>query len=93
MVRLDGREPEVLASAWFGSHRQRARDLIDLLTDRELDVLESFGAVRVNQQIARTCTCPNDGRGYVSRLLVKLGCDNRMEAVVPATKRACDPRG
>jgi DNA-binding NarL/FixJ family response regulator len=65
--------------------RQRARHLIDALTDRELEVLESLGAGRSNQQIARRLHLSEATvKGYVSRLLVKLGCDNRTEAALLA---------
>ena len=65
--------------------RQRARDLIDSLTQRELEVLEGLGAGRSNQQIARRLHLSEATvKGYVSRLLVKLGCDNRTEAALLA---------
>jgi DNA-binding NarL/FixJ family response regulator len=61
--------------------RQRARDRIGALTDRELEVLESLGAGRSNQQIARRLHLSEATvKGYVSRLLVKLECDNRTQA-------------
>jgi DNA-binding NarL/FixJ family response regulator len=63
----------------------RARDLIGSLTERELEVLESLGAGRSNQQIARRLHLSEATvKGYVSRLLVKLGCDNRTEAALLA---------
>jgi DNA-binding NarL/FixJ family response regulator len=65
--------------------RQRARDLIGSLTDRELEVLENLGAGRSNQQIARRLHLSEATvKGYVSRLLVKLGCDNRTEVALLA---------
>jgi DNA-binding NarL/FixJ family response regulator len=61
--------------------RQRARDLVDTLTEREVEVLECLGAGRSNQQIARRLHLSEATvKGYVSRLLVKLGCDNRTQA-------------
>ena len=64
---------------------ERARGLIDSLTERELEVLESLGAGRSNQQIARRLHLSEATvKGYVSRLLVKLGCDNRTEAALLA---------
>jgi DNA-binding NarL/FixJ family response regulator len=64
---------------------RRARGLIDSLTGRELEVLESLGAGRSNQQIARRLHLSEATvKGYVSRLLVKLGCDNRTEAALLA---------
>ncbi|WP_328472997.1 response regulator transcription factor [Actinoplanes sp. NBC_00393] len=61
----------------------RARNLIDALTDREEQVLTSLIAGRSNQQIAhRLHLSEATVKGYVSRLLVKLGCDNRTEAAL-----------
>jgi DNA-binding NarL/FixJ family response regulator len=63
----------------------RARDLVGTLTGREVEVLESLGAGRSNQQIARRLHLSEATvKGYVSRLLVKLGCDNRTEAALLA---------
>ena len=63
--------------------RQRARDLISSLTDREVEVLRCLGAGRSNQQIARRLHLSEATvKGYVSRLLVKLNCDNRTEAAL-----------
>ncbi|WP_203933467.1 response regulator [Virgisporangium ochraceum] len=63
----------------------RARDLVGSLTEREVEVLESLGAGRSNQQIARRLHLSEATvKGYVSRLLVKLGCDNRTEAALLA---------
>jgi len=65
--------------------RQRARDLIDSLTDREVEVLQSLSAGRSNQQIARRLHLSEATvKGYVSRLLVKLGCENRTEVALLA---------
>ena len=61
--------------------RQRARELISSLTDREAEVLTNLGAGRSNQQIAhRLHLSEATVKGYVSRLLLKLGCDNRTQA-------------
>jgi len=63
--------------------RQRARDLIGSLTEREVEVLAGLGAGRSNQQIARRLHLSEATvKGYVSRLLVKLGCENRTEAAL-----------
>ena len=63
----------------------RARTLVGTLTDREVEVLASLGAGRSNQQIARRLHLSEATvKGYVSRLLVKLGCDNRTEAALLA---------
>ena len=64
---------------------ERARTLVGSLTDREVEVLASLGAGRSNQQIARRLHLSEATvKGYVSRLLVKLGCDNRTEAALLA---------
>ena len=61
--------------------RQRARELISSLTDREAEVLTNLGAGRSNQQIPhRLHLSEATVKGYVSRLLLKLGCDNRTQA-------------
>ncbi|MDG4829446.1 response regulator transcription factor [Solwaraspora sp. WMMD1047] len=61
--------------------RRRARDLVATLTGRETEVLALLGAGRSNQQIARRLRLSEATvKGYVSRLLVKLGCDNRTQA-------------
>ena len=61
--------------------RQRAPDLLARLTERETQVLASLGAGRSNQQIARRLHLSEATvKGYVSRLLVKLDCDNRTQA-------------
>jgi DNA-binding NarL/FixJ family response regulator len=58
--------------------RHRARDLLDPLTDREQEVLQGLSAGRSNQCIARHLHLSEATvKGYVSRLMVKLGCDNR----------------
>jgi DNA-binding NarL/FixJ family response regulator len=61
--------------------RQRARERVGALTERELEVLAFLGAGRSNLQIARRLHFSEATvKGYVSRLLVKLDCDNRTEA-------------
>ena len=65
--------------------RRWARDLIDGLNDRETEVLEGLSTGRSNLQIARRMHLSEATvKGYVSRLLVKLGCDNRTEAALLA---------
>jgi DNA-binding NarL/FixJ family response regulator len=72
--------------------RQRARDLIGSLTEREVEVLESLGAGRSNQQIARRLHLSEATvKGYVSRLLLKLGCDNRTQAGLLAHEAGLRP--
>jgi DNA-binding NarL/FixJ family response regulator len=73
--------------------RQDARDLLEALTEREVEVLASLGAGRSNQQIAR-CLHLSEAtvKGYVSRLLVKLDCDNRTEAALLGHRAGLRPR-
>ncbi|WP_229070118.1 response regulator transcription factor [Actinoplanes sp. DH11] len=73
--------------------RQQARDLIAALTDREVEVLAGLGAGRSNQQIARSLHLSEATvKGYVSRLLVKLRCDNRTEAALIGHRAGLLPR-
>ncbi len=61
--------------------RQQARERVGALTERELEVLAFLGAGRSNLQIARRLHLSEATvKGYVSRLLVKLDCDNRTQA-------------
>ncbi|MEU8419577.1 response regulator transcription factor [Micromonospora sp. NPDC048835] len=60
---------------------ERVRELVATLTAREVEVLGCLGAGRSNQQIARQLRLSEATvKGYVSRLLEKLGCDNRTQA-------------
>jgi DNA-binding NarL/FixJ family response regulator len=73
--------------------RHGARDLLDTLTEREAEVLAGLGAGRSNQQIARHLHLSEATvKGYVSRLLVKLGCDNRTEAALLGHRAGLRPR-
>jgi DNA-binding NarL/FixJ family response regulator len=65
--------------------RQIRRDdrqaLVDELTEREAEVLACLGEGLSNAQIARRLHLTEATvKGYVSRTLVKLGCDNRTQA-------------
>lgn len=72
----------------------RARNLIDGLNDREREVLAGLSAGRSNLQIARGLHLSEATvKGYVSRLLVKLGCDNRTEAALLAREAGLPARG
>lgn len=63
------------------SARRRAASL----TDREHDVLAMLGAGLSNGQISRRLRLGEGTvKGYVSRLFVKLGCTNRVQAAVLA---------
>jgi DNA-binding NarL/FixJ family response regulator len=60
--------------------RQRARNRLRGLTERETQVLASLGAGDSNLRIARRLNLSEATvKGYVSRLLVKLNCDNRTQ--------------
>jgi len=61
--------------------RQRARELTRSLTERELEVLGCLGEGLSNAQIAE-CLYLSEAtvKGYVSRMLDKLGCANRTQA-------------
>jgi DNA-binding NarL/FixJ family response regulator len=61
--------------------RRRAREQVAGLTEREVEVLALLGAGRSNQQIARRLHLSEATvKGYVSRVLDKLGLDNRTQA-------------
>jgi DNA-binding NarL/FixJ family response regulator len=71
----------VAASADRHSTRQRARELVESLTERELEVLACLGEGLSNAQIAkRLYLSEATVKGYVSRMLDKLGCANRTQA-------------
>jgi DNA-binding NarL/FixJ family response regulator len=71
----------VAASADRQSTRQRARKLMESLTERELEVLACLGEGLSNAQIAaRLYLSEATIKGYVSRMLDKLGCANRTQA-------------
>ncbi|HEY1700053.1 MAG TPA: response regulator transcription factor [Trebonia sp.] len=61
--------------------RDRARKLLGTLTEREAEVLGCLGEGLSNVQIAsRLYLSEATVKGYVSRMLVKLGCANRTQA-------------
>jgi DNA-binding NarL/FixJ family response regulator len=71
----------VAASADEHAHRDRALVLIRELTERETDVLTCLGEGRSNAQIAKQLFLSETTvKGYVSRILVKLDCENRTQA-------------
>ena len=89
LVRVAGAGHTVLSPAaaqrllGHTGDRMGARDLIGALTERETQVLAGLGAGWSNQQIARRLHLSEATvKGYVSRLLVKLGCENRTEAAL-----------
>jgi DNA-binding NarL/FixJ family response regulator len=71
----------IAASGDRQSARDRARKLTDSLTEREVEVLACLGEGLSNAQIAgRLYLSEATVKGYVSRMLVKLGCANRTQA-------------
>jgi DNA-binding NarL/FixJ family response regulator len=71
----------VAASADSHSARDRARRLAGSLTEREAEVLAGLGEGLSNAQIgARLFLSEATIKGYVSRVLDKLGCANRTQA-------------
>jgi DNA-binding NarL/FixJ family response regulator len=71
----------IAASADREPARQSARSLIAQLTEREAEVLACLGAGLSNAQIAgRLYLSEATVKGYVSRMLDKLGCANRTQA-------------
>jgi DNA-binding NarL/FixJ family response regulator len=71
----------VAASADSQQTRERARKLLTSLTEREAEVLRCLGAGMSNAQIAAQLYLSEATvKGYVSRMLDKLGCANRTQA-------------
>ena len=71
----------VAASADQQVARQRARELVASLTEREAEVLACLGEGLSNAQIAaRLYLSEATVKSYVSRMLDKLGCANRTQA-------------
>ncbi|MER7504835.1 response regulator transcription factor [Nonomuraea pusilla] len=65
--------------------RHQARDLVGGLTEREREVLTCLGEGLSNAQIGgRLFLSETTVKGYVSRLLAKLGCANRTQAALLA---------
>ncbi|HZC27446.1 MAG TPA: response regulator transcription factor [Actinopolymorphaceae bacterium] len=70
----------VAASSDKTSARDRARELVGSLTERETEVLACLGEGMSNQQIAgRLYLSEATVKGYVSRILGKLGSANRTQ--------------
>ena len=71
----------IAASADTQQSRDRARKLAGTLTERETEVLAGLGEGLSNAQIAaRLYLSEATIKGYVSRMLDKLGCANRTQA-------------
>ncbi|MEO3824042.1 response regulator transcription factor [Actinomadura sp. B10D3] len=75
----------VAASSAGERHRERARSLVAGLTERETEVLACLGEGLSNAQIGRRLSLTEATvKSYVSRMLVKLGCENRTQAGLAA---------
>jgi DNA-binding NarL/FixJ family response regulator len=71
----------IAASADSQPAAERARKLVASLTEREVEVLAGLGEGLSNAQIAaRLYLSEATVKGYVSRMLDKLGLDNRTQA-------------
>jgi DNA-binding NarL/FixJ family response regulator len=71
----------IAASADSQPARNRARELVSSLTEREVEVLTGSGEGLSNAQIAaRLFLSEATVKGYVSPMLDKLGLDNRTQA-------------
>ncbi|SDY90158.1 DNA-binding response regulator, NarL/FixJ family, contains REC and HTH domains [Amycolatopsis xylanica] len=67
----------------------QARRRVGLLTERERDVLTHLANGTANAGIARALHLSEGSvKAYVSRLLTKLGCDNRVQAALIARDAA-----
>ncbi|MCY1137132.1 response regulator transcription factor [Actinoplanes sp. Pm04-4] len=72
--------------------RQRVRERLGRLSERETEVLAGLGAGDSNLRIARRLSLSEATvKGYVSRLLVKLDCDNRTQAGLLAQQAGLRP--
>lgn len=75
----------VAASTQVDEHKDRAKQLVAELTERETEVLTCLGEGLSNAQIGkRLYLTEATVKGYVSRMLVKLSCENRTQAGLAA---------
>lgn len=75
-----------------GDRRERARRRVGVLTPREREVLSYVGMGMGNVRIARlTRLSEGSVKAYVSRILAKLRCDNRVQAALIARDAAMVP--
>jgi DNA-binding NarL/FixJ family response regulator len=75
----------VAASSVDEQHRERAQRLVAGLSERETEVLVCLGEGLSNAQIGkRLFLTEATVKGYVSRMLVKLSCENRTQAGLAA---------
>ena len=83
----------IAASADKEPARESARRLVAALTEREAEVLACLGAGLSNAQIAgRLYLSEATVKGYVSKMLDKLGCANRTQAGLLAHDAGLAPR-
>ncbi len=76
------------------NHRNPRLALVRNLTERETQVLACLGEGMSNAQIARHLYLTEATvKGYVSRTMVKLQCDNRTQAGLLAFEAGITPRG
>ncbi|GAB2684253.1 response regulator transcription factor [Thalassiella azotivora] len=67
------------------SQKEQARARLDVLTDREREVLVSVGEGRSNAEIGRTLFMSEATvKAHVSKLLTKLGLSNRVQVAILA---------
>ncbi|GGM33158.1 DNA-binding response regulator [Longimycelium tulufanense] len=72
-------------STGCGVSAERARTLVSGLTERELDVLALIGRGNSNAEIGQQLHLSEGTvKAHVSRVLTKLGCDNRVQAAIMA---------
>ena len=77
-----------------GRRQENARQLLAALTGRERDVAATVGQGLSNADIAaRLYMSPATVKAHVSRLLVKLDVDNRVQIALLVQTAAADPRG
>ena len=86
--RVAGRVMKAFACAGYPMERSIPGDF----SDRELDVLRLLVRGMNNQQISdRANLAPGTVRNYVSRIMQKLGAEDRVQAAVLALKRGLVP--
>ncbi|GAA4870621.1 response regulator transcription factor [Saccharopolyspora cebuensis] len=93
VLSSDAKKRLVAASAREQDTRRQAVELVRNLTEREVDVLGCLGQGLSNALIGeRLHLSEATVKSYVSRLLVKLSCDNRVQAGLLAYDAGLTPR-
>ncbi|TDQ00245.1 response regulator [Labedaea rhizosphaerae] len=81
VLSKDAARRVVTASAGEHQRTEQARARVDELTERELDLLRCLGEGMSNAGVAAKLHLSEATvKSYVSRMLTKLGCDNRTQA-------------